>query len=60
MTVGNFDPRQRDPLNQGQTQPDPNDQIALLYGSCGTGGVRKASIYTVNPDKLRAHSYIDS
>ena len=37
MAVGNFDNRQPDPANPGQTQHDLNDQIAVLHGACGNG-----------------------
>ncbi|MBV9676449.1 MAG: hypothetical protein JO185_08945 [Acidobacteriaceae bacterium] len=48
MTVGNFDHRQPDLLNAGQTQHNFNDQIAVLYGSCGNG-TKAVSINNVDP-----------
>jgi len=48
ISVGNFDHRQADPLNPGQTQFNPNAQIALLSGACDNGG-KSMDIYSVDP-----------
>lgn len=48
IAVGNFDHRQPDPANPGKTQPNLNDQIALVYGSCGNG-TKSANIINLDP-----------
>ncbi len=38
ISLGNYDHQQPDPIHKGKTEHDPNPQIALLFGSCGSGG----------------------
>ena len=56
IQVGNFDHRQTDSSNSGQTQLNPNAQIAFLYcsGQTNSGGANYSSmnIYSVDPSSL--------
>jgi hypothetical protein len=63
ISVGNFDNRQPDPANPGQTQHNSNDQIALLYGGC-SNGPRNVDIFNTDPNtlniKLASSTALDS
>ena len=52
IAVGNFDNRQPDPLNPGKTQPNLNDEIGLLFGTCtATPGVPNSrGLSIISPD----------
>ena len=51
IQVGNFDHRDPDPSTPGATTPNPNDQIALLYCTGGSGNNQgyDLNIYSVVP-----------
>jgi hypothetical protein len=49
LQVGNFDNRQSDPSNPGQTIHNPNAQIAVLAGGCGGGVDKYINVYSADP-----------
>ena len=52
IQVGNFDNRQPDPDNKGQTIHNPNAQIAVLVGGCGSGVDKYINVYNADPHTL--------
>ena len=56
VQVGNFDNRQPDPLNPGQTEHNPNSQIAFLFcnGTTDSSGHEQfdLNIYSVDPSSF--------
>jgi len=49
MEVGNFDHRQPDPLNPGQTEYNPSAQIALSKGPCDSASTKGIYILSADP-----------
>lgn len=49
IAVGNFDHRQPDPVREGETEANPNEQIALLAADC-TSGRKTIAVLKVDPN----------